>query len=217
VKSVYHIVALLAILHLVVLAGLTAYLAGTGRLNGDKIEKIAAVRRGEDLQVAPRSTTSQPVVLPVLAQASSEKIAGERMGDDVKRLVGERLLREAADRKALVDAAMLKVTRQLEDLSKEQAQLAEARKRAREEDESSGQQAELEIVAGLGEKTARDVLMKKPIPDVVNMMMKMKRRNASAIIEACKTEAERAWADKVLAEIANRDEGQASELAKASR
>ncbi|MBN1345965.1 MAG: hypothetical protein JXQ73_24960 [Phycisphaerae bacterium] len=215
-KQIYHILALLAILHLLVLIGLGAYMASTGGLNAEKIEKIATVIRGEEDKPAARTATSQPTVQPVLAMASGEKIADTRRTEEIRRLMGERLLREAADRKALIDAAMLKVTRRLEDLDKEKAQFEEARKTARQADEATGLQAELAILQGLSEKKARDVLMKKQIPDAVNLLLKMKKRTAAGIIEACKTETEKAWAVQVLQEIANQDEDSAKRMAPAA-
>ncbi len=211
-------VALLAILHLVVLVGLGVFLWGSGRLDAEKVEQIAAVMRGEDSESeAARRTASQPAVTPVLARASSEKIAEAQTSDEVARLVGERLLREAADRKVLVDAAMLKVIRQHEALATEKNEFKKARELASSERQHSGLKAELEILSKLSEKNARDVLMKKPVPDAVNVLMKMKTRSAAGIIEACKTEAEKAWAVQMMQEISSRDEDKADALEKAAR
>jgi len=217
VKQAFHIVALLAILHLAGLAGLGAYMLASGRLDAEKVEKIAAIMRGEDLEGEAKVATSQPVATPVLAVAARDKIAARQTTDEVKRLIGERLLREAADRNALANAAMLKVTRQLEGLAKERAEFAASRKLAVRADQETGQQAELAILSSLSEKPARDLLMAKPMPDAVRILMKMKKRSAAAIIEACKTEAEKAWAVQVLQEIAGQDEDRAKALAKAAR
>lgn len=216
-KQIFNIVALLAILNLLGLIGLGVYVVASGRLDSEKVEKIAAVMRGEELVPAEekRPPTTQPVVTPVLARGSGEKIANARMREEAQRLKGERLLRETADRKALVDAAMLKVTQQLETLEKKESEFREARRLASQADRQSGTQAELVIISGLSEKRARDLLMKKEMPDAVNLLLKMKPRTATGIIEACKTETEKAWAVQVLQEISSQDEDRAKRLAKA--
>ncbi len=215
-KQLFLIVALLSVLHLVALIGLGLYLWNTGKLDAEKVEEIVALIRGEDEQADP-AATSQPAAQPVLAKASGEKITQNLRADEVKRLMGERLLREAADRKALVDAAMLKVTKRLEALEEEKKEFEAERKLAEAAAEHEGMQAELEILAGLSEKNARDVLMKKQMPEAVAILLQMKRRNAAGIIEACKTEAEKAWAVQVLEAMSNESGDSAEELAKAVR
>lgn len=210
-------VALLAILHMLVLIGFAVFLFGSGRLDAEKIGRIAAVMRGEDMVDSDAPVTSRPAAIPVVARASSEKIAELQASDAVQRSIGERLIREAADRKALVDAAMLKVTLEKESLAKQRESFSDARKLARQEDEQAGLSSEMGILSGLSEKNARDLLMKKQMPDAVAVLMRMKKRAAAGIIEACKTEQEKAWAVQVMQEIANQDEQQAKELAKATR
>ncbi len=216
-KQIYHIVALLAVLHLLVLLGLGAFMVATGRLDTEKVERIAAVIRGDETPVESKAATSQPTVTPVLAMGSSEKIAEAQSDEEVARLTSERLLREAVDRKALVDASMLKVTRQLEALAKQRQEFEQARALARQADQQGGLKAELEIVSSLSEKKARDLLMKKEVPEAVRILMKMKTRSAAGIIDACKTETEKAWAVQVMQEIANQDQDHAQQLAKTNR
>lgn len=220
-KQIYNILALLALLHLLVLVSLGGYMAATGGLSKEKVEKIVGVIRGEDEEVGedPNAgvSTSQPVVMPVLAKASAQKIAEAEAANEMQRLVGDRMLREAVDRKALVDAVMLKVTRQMEELAKLRKEFEEARKLTQKADQEEGQKFEMEILAGLSEKKARDLLIKRPPPDAARMLMGIKRRSAIGIIEACKTEAEKGWAVQMMQEISGQDPGLAKELAKSAQ
>lgn len=219
-RQIYNIVALLALLHLAVLVGLGVFLTTTGRIDAERIEKIAAIMRGDDVQIGRDANaaraTSQPAAIPVVAKITSEKIAEAQTTDELKELIGERLLREAADRKALVDAAMLKATQQMEELARQRSEFEETRKLAKQADEALAREFELEVLSKLSEKNARDLLMKRPMPDVIRILMTMKRRSAAAILEACKSDAEKAWATQVFQEIATQDEGLAKALAKST-
>ena len=71
------------------------------------------------------------------------------------------------------------------------------------------------IFSGLSAKNARDLLMKRPIPDAVRMLIQMKPRTATEILESCKTPEEKAWAVQVLQDLANEDKTRADRMAKA--
>lgn len=218
-KQVYNVVAVLAILHLLALLGLAGFLVSSGKLDRERAETIAAVLGGEDYAPVQeeKPTTSQPTVTPVLAEAADQRIVDSTKQDGVKRLVGERLIREAADRKALVDALLLKTTKQMEDLQKQREEFEKAKKMAQEAAQTSGLEKTLELLSKMGEKQARDQLMKMQPAEAVNLLMKMKTRTAAAIFEACRTDTEKAWSVQIMQEIARQDPTQAAELDKQNR
>ncbi len=218
-KQLYHILALLAILHLLVLGGLIGWLIVSGKLDAEKARNIAAVMRGE-LPAAPTTTapaTSRPVIeaQPVLAQASTEKIERERNTDELNRLLDDRRRREIADRQNLIDAAMLRITRERESFAKEVSDFEKAQKATRLDTQGAGLERELTILSGISGKAARDVLMKKSEPDAVQLLLSMKPRTATDIVESCKTEEQKTWAVKILQEVANVDKGRAQQMARA--
>ncbi len=218
-RQVYNLVAILAIVHLLALLGMGGYLLSSGRLDRERAEMIAGVLGGEEYVPAPESesTTSQPAVTPVAVEGADQRITGTWKEDQVKRLVGERLIREAADRKALVDALLLKTTKQMEALKKQRKEFEKAKQMAQEAAQTSGLQKTLELLSKMGEKQARDQLMKMQPAEAVNLLMKMKTRTAAAVFEACRTDTEKAWAVQIMQEIARQDPAQAVELEKENR
>jgi multidrug efflux pump subunit AcrA (membrane-fusion protein) len=217
-RRIYHAVAMLAIIHLLVLTGLIGILVGTGRLDRDKAQQIAAVLRGErPLEAKAVAATSRPVIEPVLARDSSEKIEQANTNEEVQRLLDLRRQRELSDRKNLVDAAMLSLTRQREAMAKQLADFEQAQRQAKIESEQAVPDREVAILSGLSAKSARDLLMKKQMPDAVRMFMLIKSRAATDIIESCKTDEQKTWAVQVLQEVSNKDKGRAEQMAKAVR
>jgi len=195
------------------------YMAFSGRLDAAKAKKIASVLRGaEDTKHAgPAPTSSQPASQPVLAKASGEKIEQELIAEELRRLSDDRRRRDLADRKSLVDSAMLKFTREREAWNKPLSDFEQAQKLASHERQQMGMDREVNIVSGLSAKNARDMLKKRPMPDAVRILMAMKPRTATEIIESCKTPEEKAWAVQVLQELSNEDKGRAEQIAKAMR
>jgi hypothetical protein len=112
---------------------------------------------------------------------------------------------------------MLKLTREREAMAKQLSDFEQAQQQAKLDREQTVPDREIAILSGLSAKNARDLLMKKQMPDAVRMFTLMKARAATDIIDSCKTEEQKAWAVQVLQEVSNRDKGRAEQMAKAAR
>lgn len=198
-KTLVQLISVLAVAHLLVLAGLLGFLFGTDRLNAERIEQIASVLRGE----FPTEATADAIATtqPAEKEQAETKLARAKEESDLIRRQFERQVRETQDRQHLVEAMMLEVTRRQESLSEEQTLFAEQQRKIREQRSQSGFRKELELLETSKPKMRRDLLRAKSEPDAVRLMMEMETRAGKQVINACKTPDEKAWIGRILHQI----------------
>ena len=212
-KVLYQVICLLAIANLVAIVGVVAFLYGTGRLDGERLEQIAAVLRGEDLAEAAATTpaATQPATQPLEKGTAETRLARAREEGDLAQRLLERRGRELEDRQQLADAMMLDIIRRQETLAEEQAALDEQQRKIREERLRSGFVKELELLAAVKPKVRKDLLAQKSDADVVRLMMEMDERAGKQVIEVCKTPEEKAWMARILHRIQTQKEPSSAE------
>ena len=195
VKKAYRLLALLALLHLLAAGGGLAYLVGTGRLDGERLEQIANVLRGE--LSTPQAAQAQEIARVEAPAKSAEAIEREQTAEQIKRHEIDRRLAELEQQAATARAALLKVTRQREAHQREKEEFAAQRRQRDKQERSEGFRKDLDLLGSLKPKVAVDYLLQKPTEDAAQMLLLMETRKAKRIIEAARTPAQR----KKMAEI----------------
>jgi len=207
-KKLWHMVAWLALANLFAVGGLVAYLVVSGRLNGERLEQIAVVLRGEFPQ--PEAPASQPAAAPDKPQTSAEELAQLEARKRLYTLISERHQREIDDRNSLNQAIQLDVNRQLEQIETQKETFQKEKRMTQEALEQSGFQQALDIYSEMDPKLAKDVLITKKDADVVHLFMSMDSGKRKKIVNSCKTPEEKAWVGRILTQIGSLDELQAA-------
>lgn len=204
-KRLYHILALLALIHLFALAGFVGYLFLSGRLNSGKIEQIALVMRGQSPTSQPATQPSapaaapQPSVQPTLAQM--QRVEAEK---EFFALVAQRHQREMDDRRALNEKMQLDIMKKLEELERGKQELKEQQKKLQEQSEQEGFSRILEMFENMEPQIAKNLLRNQTKEaDAVQLLMGMDTGRARKIINACKTPEEQLWIGRILNQINN--------------
>ncbi len=195
IKRAYRIAALLALLHLLVIGAGLAYLVGTGRLTGERIEQMAGVLRGQ--LPAPQLAQAEeaaPVETPATSFDAVER--GETAVQIARHMIDRRHA-ELEQQVATAQAALLKVTRAREAQQREKEEFAAQHRRRATQERSEGFKKDLDLLSSLKPKVAVDYLLARSSEDAAQMLLLMETRKAKRIIEAAKT----TWQKKKMAEV----------------
>ncbi len=200
IKGLYHLLALVAIVHLLVLVGLAGYLLASGRLDRQRMDAVVDVLRGGRLPSTPvvaRPASPQTQPAPELSQTT---IARNLEQDEIARRLFEQRRREIDDRLRLTQAIRLEVIRRQEELARRSE---EFRRQMVEQFQQSGFQKELELLESVSGKKAKEVLIGKKESEAVRLLTAMDVRTGKKIIEACKSPEEMAWVSRILDRVHN--------------
>ena len=181
-RKAYHLVALLALIHLLGLAGGAALLVTTGRLTPQRVRAVVDVLGGE----APGAEESVPDAgeQGEMSNAPAQPPAPGSVAEELARRNLERVVMEANQRLILANRQMIEVKRRREELEKQEAERAQLHSRQAEESAKEGFKKDLEILSVLKPKVALDSLLTRPIDDAARMVMAMDARTSKKIIEA---------------------------------
>ena len=181
-KKAYHFVALLALIHLLGLAGGAAFLVTTGRITPQRVRAVVDVLRGE----APGAEESEPDAgeQGEVPDAGAQPPAPGSVAEELARRNLERVVMEANQRLILANRQMVEVKRRREELERQEAERAQLHSRQAEESAKEGFKKDLEILSVLKPKVALDSLLTRPIDDAARMVMAMDARQSKKIIEA---------------------------------
>jgi hypothetical protein len=185
-RRAYDGLALFAMLNLVVVGGLGAYLIGSGVADTEKIRRVAAVLRGEDESDVDAETPPAPAeaVVPV---AADDSVAMSQMDLEIMRREAERIKAELDQRLALNNGIMLKVMTEREAFRKERDAEAKRKEIASQEQNREGFAKQIEIYEGLMPKVAVEHLLSLPEADeAARILLEMDTRKAKKIVEAAK-------------------------------
>ena len=167
IGKLWSAVAVLAVATLLASGGFVGYLFGVGRLNAARVQKIAAVLRGEaDTPTPAKSAEGQtPVAGAESAATQPARPAGEEVQARSEReeLVSLRLERAQADLEAqrhLLDQMLQHVVQEQERLKEERTAFTAQQKKLTHAALDEGFQKELEYVSGL-----------KPAQALVNFLL----------------------------------------------
>ena len=198
-SRLYHLLALLALINLFSIGGLVAYLFGTGRLNAERVDQIAKVMRGQF--PTSRPAASQPASAPAPPEPSQAEIERIKASREFFELVSERHQRELEDRQRLNQTIQLDVSRKLEEIEREKAQLQQQRKQLVVQGEQGGFTKVVDMYSAMEPAKAKSLLMKLKDPDAAAILSKMDDSKYKKIYNACKTQEESLWVGRILNQI----------------
>ena len=205
-KRLYSILALAAIAHLGLLAGLVGFLFGTGRLDADRIEQIAAVIRGDlDDDAITTAPATQPTSVP-RDLATAETIRQQQELEEIQRRRLQQQVQQARQAMDLASLARVDVIRRSESLDRQRKAFDAQRRALAQQADTTGFQKTLTLYGSLPASQAKIMLIRRPEADAVRLLGALTARKASAILGACRTEEELAWADKMLKQMARANE-----------
>ena len=209
-KRLYFVMSVMAMANLAALAGVVFVAHSRGYLTPERVQAAAAALRGE-------LSTSQPTTMvaasrPVEIVPSAEQIARNDAADQIRRAELERREREIEHAWQQLETQQLAVLQQKEDLEAAMKRgAAEAEARAKSTGDS-GWEKQVELIASLKAKTAKDLLREKPEPEVVRIFMELDARKTQKIIEMCKSTEERQWIGRILEQLHQQNASQAEAL-----
>lgn len=195
-KRVFNMVAILAIVNLVAMLSGAAYLLASGRIDGDRLNRIRQALVSEAAE-EPAATT-QPTSSRPAVQAASEKI---EYSQDLEEILARRLdrqRRELGDLLNLADAARLKLLRDREAFEREQVRWGQMRKAWEEQQHLDGFKKTLTYLEGMDPKIAKGLLRDKKDADAARYLSSMNERKGRAIIEECVSQQDREWIGRIL-------------------
>ena len=181
-KKAYRLVALLALIHLLGLAGGAAFLVTTGRLTPQRVRAVVDVLRGET--PGAEESVSDAGEQSEMSNAGAQPSAPGSAAEELARRNLERVVMEANQRLILANRQMVEVKRRREELERQEAERAQLHSRQAEESAKEGFKKDLEILSVLKPKVALDSLLTRPVDDAARMVMAMDARNSKKIIEA---------------------------------
>jgi len=204
-KQFYNAIALLAILNLLVVSGFFVGLVGSGRLNAERLDKIAAVLRGEQLEppqeIKETATTTAPASQPtvVITDYKSELLDQQLKSEEIQRQ-----RRALQDLLYSVNEAQRLVLKEREELKKEQQAFMDKVKQEQQAIQKEGFSKTLKMYSDMAAKLAKEHFMQLEIDDVARYLDKMSPRASKKIINEFKTEEEQARIREILKKINNR-------------
>jgi hypothetical protein len=180
-KKLYHLIAGLALLNLLAVGALGGYLAGSGKLNLERLHAVVETLRApapDPHAEAPADAADPPAdaVAPEGQPTPAER--------EIARLNLERVTRAAQDQLNYASTIMVDIERRREDLEREKQALADAR--AAEEVASADEnlQKELEVIGLLKPKVALDNLLARDPAAAARILLALDGRTAKKIVEA---------------------------------
>lgn len=178
-------------------------------LEKDRVRKAWAIFTGEEEPAAPTTMPAESA-----ESAKPATLVRVRDGsDEFTRTELERRRREIQNGWELLERQQLALLKQKEDFEETKKRYAEEEERRAAEEEDAGFKKELEIIAGLKPKAAKEFLRLKDEADVVRVLMRLEPRTARKIVAECKTSEERQWMGRILEKLHQRDAIQAEVLA----
>lgn len=210
---IYNLVTTIALATMLAIGGFGAFLVASGKLNATRMERIAQVLRGELDEPAPEDPNTKtapssnadanveadpvenamdaPVADLVPAGApSAEEVRMIRRRDHLQSLVLERTRRDIEAQRRLLEQALHTVVTEQETLEEQRETFSENREKLMAEDQDRGFEQELEYIAGLAPKQAKEHLVfvyKKSPADAVRLLMHLDVGRGKRIMAQFKT------------------------------
>lgn len=197
--AIYSMLSLFALIHLVILLGMAGYAYLTGGIDRAKIEKIAAVIRGDETQEPERAQTEEVIAgSQGSAETSTQMITEAVEKEEMEQLRAGRGRADIRNFDIMVDRRALQLQKDQEAHQRRVA-LYEAQLRKRRERElSDAHKKTIDTIGSMDAKKARDFLMNTSQADVIKILLALPDRTRKGILEACKTQEQITWRDRTL-------------------
>jgi hypothetical protein len=199
-RRAYDGLALFSVLHLVAVGGILAYAVWSGVLDGPALERVAMALRGA-LPSEPRAPArgtdgrTNDLRTPEETKSSAKDVSATETPVisstqelDVYRREAERIRIELDQQLALVNAALLKVTKEREAFHREREALAQKDDEALLARRAEGFKKQVEILEGLAPKVALEHVLGIEDPDeAARLLAAMDPRKVRRVVEAAKS------------------------------
>lgn len=193
--KMFNLAGGIALAALLAMGGFVGYLYGTGKINATRVDRIAAVLRGEldelptesvgeaDVDAAP-DAGSEP------RARTSEEVQANRRREHLESLRLERAARDLEAKRRLLDQVMGDVVRGQEALAAREEEFEKKRKYVLDAAMEEGFQKELELVESMSPRQAKEHVINvwnRHKIDAVRLMAEMDTGRARRILETFKT------------------------------
>lgn len=208
--KLYNSAAVVALATLLAGGGFAAYLFGSGKLDAERTERIAAILRGEPLQSSEpedKQTEADQTAdsdAPVRNARSAEEIQRTRQRDRLRRAVLDRAGADADARRALADQMLQHALSVQEEIEASKTAWDERVRKMNEAAQDEGFQRELKIVSKLSTKLAKEHIVltwQKHKADAVRLLREMNPSKVTRILEQFKTPEDRQVAHELLEQL----------------
>ncbi len=197
-KTLYNLIALIAIANFLIIGGLVGYLIVSGKLNSESAGIMAAALRGEKMIPATTSApaASQPATQPAVAKAPVSL-------DSVEMQLAyiEHEKKEIEDRFARLKDAEFKLIQDREALTQKQQEFDRQVRIQEKSIEDAGFNKTLEMYTQMPPKQTKEIFMKLDPEIVVRFLMNMKKQAYTKVIKEFKTQAEQQRLQELLERI----------------
>jgi len=189
-RQAYDTAALFALLNVLALGGLGAYLVASGAVDAEKARRIGAVLRGEDSPQVQARVPEEPVAAETDttgSESGGDVAAQSQMEMEILRREGERIKAELDQRLALNNSILLRVMTERERFQQERDETARQQKAALDIRREEGFKKQIAIYESLAPKVAVQHLLAMSEPDqAAKVLLEIQTRKAKKIVEAAK-------------------------------
>ena len=201
-RRVYDGITIFAVLNIVGLAGLLAFLSSSGAINIEKVRQIVGVMRGDTSEPVEGDPSGDPSETRAAEQQDATAASESDANVQVMRLEGERIKAELDQRLALNNSILLRVTAAHERFQEARDAVQKQDDQARRKRNSSGSRKQIAIYEALSPKVAIDHLLGLPDPaDAAAIFLQMDTRKAKKIIEAAKRPDQKETMMRILRQV----------------
>lgn len=215
ISKIFNLLAVISIATVLALGGMAGFLFGSGRLNQPRIEKIAAVLRGElddDTDSPEAAATTQPAEADdgVGGRRSAEAIKFARYDDERRRAILERAEADVRAQRDLLNQALQNLVNSQESLDRDKEEWQKRRKKLSQEQQDKGFLKELEYLKRLSASQAKMHVIqtwKKHRADAVRLFNALKPKDGQRILDEFETPEELQIMHELLEQLRNQDMG----------
>lgn len=191
--KIFNAAAALALATMLAVGGFVGYLTATGRLNATRLERIAAVLRGElDQWPSAAPAPAEPAPDDSAATRPAGPVHAARERDHLARLQSERAARDLEAQRRLLEQVLQRVIQEQEALAA-QRKLSQVETKQQQEASAAadaGFKKELELVSGLQPKQAKEHIVrvyKKQPADAARLLQEMDAGRVKRVLEQFKS------------------------------
>ena len=188
-KRAYDGLALFCVLNMLAVGGLIAFLAGNGAIDLEKFRRVVAVMRGEDPVTADdeAATSADAASEGAADSVFVDPIAESQTDVELMRLESDRISAELAQRLALNNSILLRITAERERFAEDRERAEAAEQAAMLARQDEGFQKQLAIYESLAPKVAVEHLLSLSEADeAARVLLELSTRKAKKIVEAAK-------------------------------
>jgi hypothetical protein len=214
----YNAAAVVAISTVLAVGAFLGFLAGSGRLDAQRIDLIAKVLRGEltgdpnehaqDAHSASQPAASQPSEAAGHGHDSAHELQAKRERDQLHRTMAERSMRDLIAQRELLEQALGHLVREEEQFESQKKQWELTRQKLQQQDRDAGFEEELKLVSKLSPQQSKEHLVltwKKSPADAVRLIKALNPSRSQRILEQLKSAEELQILHELLEQLRKMD------------